>query len=76
MNEKNIGSVELEFVVFCIENLAKELNINAEKVYKALKESNIIDEYIVPEHESLHTQSKEYIVNDIIDVMRERDVKI
>lgn len=76
MNEKNINSVELEFVVFCIENLAKELNINAEKVYKALKESSIIDGYIVPEFESLHTQSKEYIVNDIIDVMRERDVKI
>ena len=69
MSEKNIKSVELEFVVFCIENLAKEFNINAEKVYKALKESNIIDEYIVPEYESLHTQSKEYIVNDIIDVM-------
>lgn len=76
MNEKNIGSVELEFVVFCIENLAKELNINAEIVYKALKESNTIDEYIVPEYDSLHTQSKEYIVNDIIDVLRERDVKI
>lgn len=76
MNEKNISSVELEFVVFCIENLAKELNINAEKVYKALKENNIISEYIVPEYESLHTQSKEYIINDIIDVMKERDVEI
>ena len=71
-----MNSVKLEFVVFCIESLAKELNINAEKVYKALKESNIIDEYIVPEYESLHTQSKEYIINDIIDVMSERDVEI
>ena len=76
MNEKGMSSVELEFVVFCIENLAKELNINAEEVHKALKKSNIINEYIVPEYESLHSQSKEYIVNDIIDVMRERDVKI
>ena len=73
---KITNSKELEFVVFCIENLAKELNRNAEKVYKALKENDIIDGYIVPEFESLHTQSKEYIVNDIIDVMRERDVKL
>lgn len=75
-DNKITNSKELEFVVFCIENLAKELNINAENVYKALKEKNIIDGYIVPEFESLHTQSKEYIVNDIFDVMRERDVKL
>ena len=30
----------------------------------------------IPEYEVLHTQGKDYIVDDIIDVMRERDAKL
>ena len=32
--------------------------------------------YIVPEYEVLHTQSREYIVNDLLDVMKERGVEV
>ena len=68
---------ELEFAVFCIENVALALGVDAEKVYYALTvDSDILHEYIVPEYEVLHTQSKEYIVADIIEVMKERGVKL
>lgn len=71
------NSRELEFVVFCIENVAKELGVNAERVYQALtEESNILNGYIIPEYGILHTQSREYIVRDILDVMKERGVHI
>lgn len=64
---------ELEFAVFCIENVAARLGVNAEKVYRAFtEESNILHGYIVPEYEVLHTQSKEYIVDELLDVMKER----
>lgn len=66
---------ELEFAVFCIENVAAKLGRPAEHVYKDLSEkSDILYGYIVPEYKSLHTQSREYIVEDIIEVMRERGV--
>ena len=72
---KNIG--ELEFVVFCIENIAIRLEKNAEKVYQALSEqSNILNSYIIPEYEILHTQSKDYIVDDIIRLMKERGIEL
>lgn len=38
--------------------------------------SDILNGYIVPEYEVLHTQSREYIVEDILDVMKERGVEI
>ena len=64
---------ELEFVIFCIESVAAKLNQDAEKVYDLLaKKTNILNEYIVPEFEMLHTQSKEYIVNELLEVLRER----
>ena len=68
---------ELEFVVFCIENIAEKLGVDAERVYQAFAEkSEILNGYIVPEYEVLHTQSREYIVNDLLDVMKERGVEV
>ena len=71
------SSKELEFAVFCIENVAQRLQVDAEQVYAALTEkSDILHSYIVPEYDILHTQSKNYIVDDILQVMRERGITL
>lgn len=78
MKYENIkNSNELEFAVFCIENVAKKLGVDAARVYRVFTEkSDILYGYIVPEYEVLHTQSREYIVDDILDVMKERGVEV
>ena len=76
-NEKIKNFRELEFAVFCIENVAAKLGVDAERVYRAFtKKSDILNSYIVPEYEVLHTQSREYIVDDLLTVMKERGVEI
>ena len=76
-NAKITNIDELEFAVFCIENVANKLGKNAEDVYTALTEkSDILNSYIIPEYEILHTQSKDYIVNDIISLMEERGIQL
>ncbi len=66
---------ELEFAIFCIENVAQRLGESGEKVFFDLTvTSNILYDYIVPCYETLHTQDKEYIVDDILGVMKERGV--
>ena len=71
------NSKELEFAVFCIENVAAKLGVGAERVYQAFTEkSNILNGYIVPEYEVLHTQSRDYIVDVLLDVMKERGVEV
>ncbi|MGN8707269.1 DUF3791 domain-containing protein [Bacillota bacterium HCP3S3_E9] len=66
-----------EFAFFCIENVASKVHVDAQKVYAALTEqTDILQEYIILEYEALHTQSKDYIVDDIIDTMKERNVKL
>lgn len=68
---------ELEFAIFCIENIALYLGVDAEKVYEALTvKSDILNSYIVPGYEMLHTQGKDYIVEDIVAVMKERGVEV
>ena len=76
-NEKIKNSNELEFAIFCIENVAARLGVDAERVYQAFtQKSDILNGYIVPEYEILHTQSLDYIVEDLLDVMKERGVEI
>ena len=71
------NSRELEFAVFCIENVAARLGVDAQRVYQAFTDkSDILHGYIVPEYEVLQTQSREYIINDLLDVMKERGVEV
>lgn len=75
--EKIKTAQQLEFAIFCIENTAIRLGIDARQVYEALTEkSGILNEYLVPEYEVLHTQGKEYIVDDILELLEERGVKL
>lgn len=71
----NFGAKELEFAVFCIENVAAKLEITGDSVYQMLAvKSDILDQYVIANYEILHTQGKEYIVRDILDCMKEREV--
>ena len=68
---------ELEFAVFCIENVAAALGKTSGDVYRALSgDSGILQQYIVPSYDVLHTQGKDYIINDIREVMAERGVVV
>lgn len=63
---------KLEFTIFCIESLAEKLGISAKEVYKIITDTDTLDNYIIPCYEPLHSQSKKYIVEDLIEVLRER----
>lgn len=68
---------ELEFTIFCIESVAERLNVSSADVYKAFtKDVNLIDDYIVPAYDALHTQGKEYIVDDILECLESRGISI
>ncbi len=70
--EENMSANQVEFAVFCIENVALKLGITGDEAYQMLtKDNHILDEYIISNYEILHTQDKEYIVNDIIGCMEE-----
>lgn len=64
---------ELEFAIFCIENIALKLKLTGNEVYDILTgEDDLLDTYIIPEYDILHTQGKEYIVEDILSLMEKR----
>jgi len=65
------------FAVFCIESISDELQTTGNKVYKMLtEESDILDNYIIPNYDALHTQGKGYIVNELIELMKNRGIQL
>lgn len=63
---------QLDFVTYCVGNLAERLNMSASKVYKMLRSTNILNGYMIPCYDVLHTFSKEYIMDDLINLLKKR----
>ena len=65
------------FAVFCIEALADDLETTGDKIYRMLtEESDILDSYIVPSYDALHTQGKGYIVEELKVIMQKRGLEV
>ena len=63
---------QLDFVTYCVGNLADRLNMSARKVYKMLRSTDILNGYMIPCYDVLHTFSKEYIMDDLINLLKRR----
>lgn len=68
--DKNI----LEFVTYCIGSLSRILHLSQREVYNRLKQSGILYGYIVPSYDVLHTFGSRYLMEDLIDFMKEKGV--
>lgn len=66
----------LDFITFCVGSLADALHWSASRVYGALRSTVLLMDYIVPCYDVLHTFSKDYIVEDLTEALREKGVLV
>ena len=67
----------LEFCIFCIEKLKDDLGISGKEAYDLLtKKTDLLYTYIVDNFDSLHSQGEGYIVDDIKDVLKRKQVSL
>ena len=66
----------LEFAVFLIHALADSWDRPYRRVYQVLNETGILDDYILPFYDVLHTQGKQYLVADITGFVRDKGVQV
>lgn len=64
------------FVVYMIHACANRWNVAPSRVYQALKKSGCLDRYLIPCYDILHTQSTDYVVQDIEEYLAEREVSV
>lgn len=62
-----INEKEMDFVVYCVENLANYINEDSVKVFDLLDENELIEGYILKFYDILHTQGRDWIVEDLVE---------
>lgn len=65
-----------EFVVFCIENTAERLRCSGYDILTALDKTNGVEDFLYPSYDALHTQGKEYIVDEVLDYLKKHHITI
>ena len=67
---------ELTFVVFILYALGQHWNMTTPEVYDILNSTGILDDYIIKCYDVLHTLGKEYLVEDITELVREKGIDV
>ena len=64
------------FVVYMIHACANKWGLSPAAVYQKLKRADCIQKYLVPHYAVLHTQSSDYVVEDIRQYLEIRGILI
>ena len=62
--------VVMAFVATCIESAARYLNVSYKEIFNRMKKVDMIEKYIFKNYETLHTQSREYIAEDMVECLK------
>lgn len=63
--------VVMSFIATCIESTARLLGVSYKEVYGRMKRVGLIEKYILPGYEPLHSESRENIAQGIADCLKE-----
>ena len=60
---------KIHFAVMAIESGAKKLNISGQEMERRLQEQDLIRPRLIGQYELLHTQSLDYVADDIAETL-------
>lgn len=69
------SQVMMAFVATCIEATARLLNASYKDVYQRMKNVGLIEHYILPHYEVLHSESRENLAEGIVECLNNWEKK-
>ncbi len=63
--------IQLGFVASCIEFVARRLGRSYDEIYRRMKRVGLIEKYIYPFYDVLHTYSREHVTDDLIGCLND-----
>ncbi|MBQ6769495.1 MAG: DUF3791 domain-containing protein [Bacteroidales bacterium] len=64
------------FASSCVEAVARRLQTPAMEMYRRMKQVELFRDLIYPCYDSLHTQSREIVTEDVIEALKVREQKL
>ena len=68
--ERTDQEILMGFVASCIEDVAEKLGLDYSEVYKRMKEVGLIENYIIPHYDALHTESRASVTAGMIETLK------
>ena len=66
-------AIKASFASLCIDTLAKRSHCSPVVMYKKLEQYNIIKDYIFKHYDTLHTQSLDYAIDSILELLNNKE---
>lgn len=63
---------DLNFTIYCVGIVAESLDMDSRDVYRLMQKGDMIMGYIVPCFDVLHSFSRDYIVQDLTTMMKNK----
>lgn len=70
-----LEEIKLAFAASCVEGAARKLGVLYIEVYERMKKVELIDNYILKHYDTLHTESREYLIEDVIECLNNWEKK-
>ena len=64
------NEIIMGFVVSCIEDVADTLGVDYLEAYRRMDAVKMIEEYIIPNYEVLHSESRKNVTMGLIDTLK------
>lgn len=66
----------MAFVATCIETTARQLNTPYNEIFQRMERVGMIENYIIPNYEPLHSESREVLAERIIEYLNNWEEKL
>jgi hypothetical protein len=61
--------IVMAFVATCIETTARQLNTTYNEIFQQMERIGMIENYIIPNYEPLHSESREVLAERIVECL-------
>ncbi len=61
--------IVMAFVATCIETTARQLNTDYKEIYHRMERVGMIENYIIPNYEPLHSESREVLAERLMECL-------
>lgn len=60
----------MAFVATCIETTARYLGVSYKEIFQRMEKVGMIDNYIIPNYEPLHSESREVLAERMVECLK------
>lgn len=64
------------FAALCVEATARQMQVPATEMYRRMKRVELFRDLIYPCYETMHTQSREIVVEDVMEALKVREERL